>query len=468
MGATLILNGSSSSISDITPAAGWRILNCTANTNTQTVKLICVDDSKGCGHLFQGGAEHTVVRLPNECGTGPFARVAKHWTPANEDVPADHAMPQVHFLQIDTNFRESTSSGTTVAFSLVASTNPVSSSPPSISKRDGNPTSFDESTSGTENISFDKSVELFNTTLTCSANEESTLSIGVEVDVDLTVELTFEIKGTVIPPDVSEFTATTTINGTFDGTLNVDADLTGTLDTGEVVLVTVGLPGLSIPDILTVGPQFVLNAEASATLNLEVEVSIGIHYELDGLTFTVGSSSSSSPGFNPLDSPVQFSLDPSVSAEATLEAHLIPTLGFGISAFDNSATVFVDLDAGLEIDLNATVEGAVTISTGGGSASESAEACIDVSSPISFNVGASGNFFDIISGSTSIEIFEETFEIYQSAATSTTLAPSSSPPSFQDLHIFIRTSIILFSLTTNTNHNNHVDCPRSTADPLHH
>lgn len=96
------------------------------------------------------------------------------------------------------------SSGRSVAFSLVASTDPVTPAP-SIS----NPTSFDESTSGSENIAFDKSVELFNATLTCSANEESTLKIDVEADVDLTVTLTFEIKGTVIPPDVSEFVATT-------------------------------------------------------------------------------------------------------------------------------------------------------------------------------------------------------------------------------------------------------------------
>ena len=58
-------SGSVSSISDITSAAGWHILNCTDGTNSQTIRIACVDESKGCEHIFQGGAEDTIIRLPN-------------------------------------------------------------------------------------------------------------------------------------------------------------------------------------------------------------------------------------------------------------------------------------------------------------------------------------------------------------------------------------------------------------------
>lgn len=59
-----------------------------------------------------------------QCGAGPFARVAKHWiVPANESHSANvtskfrtsnfgrdvGSPPQVHMLQIDTNFNESAS-----------------------------------------------------------------------------------------------------------------------------------------------------------------------------------------------------------------------------------------------------------------------------------------------------------------------------------------------------------------------
>ncbi|KLO12152.1 hypothetical protein SCHPADRAFT_433347 [Schizopora paradoxa] len=476
LGATISINGSSSAISDITPAAGWSILNCTTSTNSQTIQIVCTDESKGCNHLFQNGAEHTIVRLPEDCGAGPFARVAKHSVPANQSLPADVASkvtrrsdgttPQVQLLQIDSNFDASASSGTTVGFSVIASTDPSvagnsSSTPTPIpnsrrrmrdlhrrtdihplgdqylhSKRFSNPTAFNDSKSGSQPITFSRSVELFNDTLSCAGNEheneEITLKIDVEADVDLTASYTFEIAGTVLPPHVSQLTASATIDGTFEAQLSLDADLTGTLSTGEVPLVTVAIPGLSIVDILTIGPAFVLNGEAEATINLDADLTIGIQYQLNDLSFTVGTSSSSSPGFTPLDSPVQYSLTPSITADADLEVHLIPTLSFGVSAFKNSVSVFVDLDAGLEVNLNATVEGDLSGSTdGSASASESAEACIDISSPISFNVGATGDFFGIIDESLNVPIFEKTFDIYQKCikqAASTTLAPGPSTP----------------------------------------
>ncbi|KLO12153.1 hypothetical protein SCHPADRAFT_941424 [Schizopora paradoxa] len=421
MAASLVINGSSSAISDITPAAGWTVLNCSSSTNTQTIQIACTDESKACSHLFQNGAENTIVRLPQGCGAGPFARVAKHSIPANQTLPAkdaakvkrsDGTTPQVQQLQIDTDFNAAASSGQVVGFTVIASTNPDLSIP--------NPTKFSDSKSGSTSISFDKSVTLFTDTLSCAgddnANEDVTLTIGVTGDVDLTASYSFEIAGTVIPPKVSSIGVTVTIDGTFLASLNLDADLTGNLDTGEIALVTVGLPGLSIPDILTIGPEFVLNGEATATLNLNADLTIGVQYELNGLSFTVGSSQSSTPGFAPLDSPVSFSVSPSVTADANLQAHLIPTLSLGVSAFDNSASLFVNLDAGLEVDLNATV-GAVV--SGSGSATETAEACVDISSPISFNVGADGDFFGIIDDSISFPIFTDSFQIYQKCVTQT-------------------------------------------------
>lgn len=46
-------------------------------------------------------------------------------------------------------------------------------------------------------------------------------------------------------------------------------------------------------------------------------------------------------------------------------------------------------------------------------ASESAQACMDLSSPISFNVGATGDFFGLIDDTLSVPIYEKTFDIYQ-------------------------------------------------------
>lgn len=55
-------------ISDVTEAAGWVLLGCGAGNGTgteQDVRMACMSDAQdACAHLTQGGAEGTVVRLP--------------------------------------------------------------------------------------------------------------------------------------------------------------------------------------------------------------------------------------------------------------------------------------------------------------------------------------------------------------------------------------------------------------------
>lgn len=151
------------------------------------------------------------------------------------------------FVYLRYRFTESVFSGQKVAFTLVASTDPdIVAAGPDFSIP--NPTKFSDSKSGSTSVSFDKSVTLFSDTLSCAgddnANEDVTLTVGVDADVDLTATFTFQIAGTVIPPDVNTLLASAgkctdnsydkkwpdhflaVIDGTFEGTLNFDADLT--------------------------------------------------------------------------------------------------------------------------------------------------------------------------------------------------------------------------------------------------
>ncbi|KAF7378215.1 hypothetical protein MSAN_00246200 [Mycena sanguinolenta] len=106
--------GSNTAIGDITEAAGWKILNCSPDVLTQDIRLVCMGETSMCQHLFSGhGAVDTIVRLSEDCGKGPFARVQKSWIPADQSMPADIAarivrrdgsQPQVQALTLDTNF----------------------------------------------------------------------------------------------------------------------------------------------------------------------------------------------------------------------------------------------------------------------------------------------------------------------------------------------------------------------------
>ena len=56
--------GSTKAISDITPAAGWTILECDPNSMAMDIRAVCTGDADSCNHMYQGGAVGTLVRLP--------------------------------------------------------------------------------------------------------------------------------------------------------------------------------------------------------------------------------------------------------------------------------------------------------------------------------------------------------------------------------------------------------------------
>jgi hypothetical protein len=67
-------NGNPNAISDITDAAGWQMVSCDKNKAAQDIKIKCKSTdakSAGCDHLFQNGAEETIVRLPQNVGHRP-------------------------------------------------------------------------------------------------------------------------------------------------------------------------------------------------------------------------------------------------------------------------------------------------------------------------------------------------------------------------------------------------------------
>jgi hypothetical protein len=43
-------------------------------------------DNSGCGHVFIGSAEHTIVQMPSSCGLGPYARVASLTPHTNQSI----------------------------------------------------------------------------------------------------------------------------------------------------------------------------------------------------------------------------------------------------------------------------------------------------------------------------------------------------------------------------------------------
>ncbi|KAL4267541.1 hypothetical protein AB1N83_001025 [Pleurotus pulmonarius] len=133
------IKGSPKAITDITPAAGWIILDCDPHALSQEIRLVCQSDDKAsdesCSHVFgHWGAVDKIVRLPDGCGAGPFARISQAWVAHDQTLPGhvegrvvrrDGIPPVIHSFKVDTNFDEVDSSKVgDINFAFVGLTSP--------------------------------------------------------------------------------------------------------------------------------------------------------------------------------------------------------------------------------------------------------------------------------------------------------------------------------------------------------
>lgn len=412
---TMQIWGSPNAISDVTTAAGWQILNCSATALAQDIRIVCMSNdttAAGCDNLFQGssGAEGKLVRLPENCGQSAFARVAKSYVPDDQTIPANISarfvrrdgngtLPQVHALSLDTNFSAIDAStygvvniaiqganfpGADVNGSLVSTSSRRSSriTSRSLSGFVGNAIDSIKSLNNVNvnktdvlpPISIDKSATLLNKDIKCG-NEDLTLDVGVDGKANALVSVGLAAQGTIVPPDLSDFAITVNMNADIDGSLDLNAGASTTFDTGEIQIIPpIGLPGLDFPGILTLGPSFDVSVEATASLNLAADLNVGIVYNITNVSFDFPDNNNGSSGnFNPGNTPLSLSLTPSVQSTGSLTAHLIPSLNFGIQVLDNvaSATVFVNLDASATMQLSLDASDTITVSSSNSTSTDS-------------------------------------------------------------------------------------------------
>ncbi|KAG6908291.1 hypothetical protein DXG01_005392 [Tephrocybe rancida] len=392
--------GSSDAISDITTAAGWEVIGCSPDKLSQDIRLVCnSDDSKaaGCSHLYEGaGAEGKIVRLPETCGKNAFARVARSWVPDDQSIPSsvagkivrrDGTQPQVKALALDTNFQAVDSSKAGPVNFAVRGANTkgaaadidtstvtpgrrsriygdanierglfsfVGDAIDSIKKLD----TFDVNKSKTlDPFTVDKPFNLLNKQLSCPPITAS-LKIDVNAKANAVATIGLAASGTIVPPKVKDFSVLTSITGDIDGSVTMTATASGTLDSGKLKIFEVGIPGLDFPGVLTLGPTFEVNAQATAGLDIQADMTVGLNYHFDNaqLTFPSNSNKAQSAGT------LKLSVSPSVQATGKVTAHLIPSLNLKVSALGDivNAGIFLNLDASAEMSLS--LEGAAQAS----------------------------------------------------------------------------------------------------------
>ncbi|KAF8896682.1 hypothetical protein BD779DRAFT_1668426 [Infundibulicybe gibba] len=378
---TLKIWGSPISISDITPASGWEIIDCSPDALAQNIRLFCRGRNTaaaGCSHLFYGiRAVGKIVRLPESCGKNAFARVAKAWVSADQSIPAfiaarvpqsDSRRPLVRGLTIDTNFGEVDPSKTgIVTFAIQGATIPGAAgdipAPALESQRRirsilgvlSGLSGFDTNKStALPPLDVDKTFNLLTKTVSCPPITAS-LKIDVGAKAHALASIGIAASGTFIPPKISSFGIISSVTADLEGSIDLVADVSGTFDSGLITLFEVGIPGLDFPGILSIGPNFQINAEAAAVLDLNVDLNVGVNFHVSNaqMRFPPSSSQRSTGAFRLGDIPLKLFVSPSVKATGGVEAHIIPRLNIGINAFGRtvSANAFLNLDASAKMTL---------------------------------------------------------------------------------------------------------------------
>ncbi|KAF7344678.1 hypothetical protein MVEN_01628100 [Mycena venus] len=365
---TMTIWGAEDAISDITTAADWQILGCDPNALSQDIRLVCTSDdpNSSCSHLYaSAGAVNKIVRLPENCGSSAFARIANAWVPEDQSIPAsiakrlvrrDGSTPQVKALTIDTNFDAVDYSKTgpvniAIQGANVPGAGGTISIPPSrrstrISQRSllgfakkavksiaSNAINVKKSVN-LKPLALTKSISLLNKSIKCGAATAS-LKADLAANAHATASVGVAASGTLIPPKLTDFGIITGLTASVDGTLDLTADVAGSIDSGKIPLINVGVPGLDFPGILTVGPSFQVNAEFTGSFDVNLDMQVGIVFNVNNaqLAFPPGTAAApAAKAFSIGDTPLTLSASPEVKATGTVAAHLIPSLNLGISA----------------------------------------------------------------------------------------------------------------------------------------
>ncbi|KAJ8517433.1 hypothetical protein ONZ45_g5373 [Pleurotus djamor] len=391
--SVLKLHASPSALSDITPAAGWVILDCDPHVLEQDVRLVCegdISDSK-CSHVFSdNGPEDKIIRLPESCGSGPFARVVKATVAEDQSVPShfeskiakrDGTAPQVYTFAIDTNFAaaDPTKHGK-VQFAFIGAT------VPGIDLNVAFTDSIWDDVTGWVSKTVHKAGEVIadgskwivehlpnhfevKPTIQATNISISTAPLNWSVPIDMNecpigkVGLTLEsggwiearagvlIAGDILPPSIHELGIFGGVNGEINAKLGIELLIQGGFTVEKNLINDIGMPGFSIPGVITVGPFLSVSGRIQGHVEVNVNVGTELNYVIKDMRLYYPSESANDhagdSGLETKESKLSMSAFAEADARGFLQGTVTPKINIGVSVGGGAATatIFVGADA---------------------------------------------------------------------------------------------------------------------------
>ena len=101
-----------------------------------------------------------------------------------------------------------------------------------------------------------------------------------------------------------------------------------------------------------------------------------------------------------------------MTATAQVAAHLKPRLAFGASIADQTADIYLELDAYAELDLSLTGAASGSVSTTATTASTGAGGCVDILAGLGVNAGADADLLGLFNASDTVSLYDKSFDLF--------------------------------------------------------
>lgn len=271
-------------------------------------------------------------------------------------------------------------------------------------------------------LDINQDFPLFSGSIDCPVNPpqgsfSATLNVDVDTQAHAVITIGLAAVGTVVPPQLSQFSVFAGVDADINAALHVAAQASGQIDSGVKTLFEQGIPGLDFPGIFSLGPTFKVNGEIKGSLNVDVDVTVNLAYTVtkSELVFPPNSNQNTGGDFKPADSRLKLSAASRIDADGNIEGHIIPTVDVGLNFLNGvaQASVFLDLDASAILDLQLDASGNVIGGTGKAVAIKDASAggCVDITGGLNVDAGAQGSFFSFFNEQTKKSLFSKKFEL---------------------------------------------------------
>ncbi|KAL0955768.1 hypothetical protein HGRIS_001983 [Hohenbuehelia grisea] len=389
------LSGSPKSITDITTAAGWVVLDCDPHAMAQEIRLVCKsEETEGCGHLFEHGAVNKVVRLPEACGSGPFARISNVRPANDQSIPAhaeakiarrDNLAPQVYLLNVDTNWAaiDYAKMGD-VNFALVAANHPDLIDANNFATHFGIPKGIGSTLLGAGKSLLGKLTEvklngekslsktwplsekLLDAQKTCDRGS-ATISADISGSVIARAYVGVTIVGQLPAKiDKKKSSVYAGFSGDFEATLALKANLNGQTQKDKIIVQKTPMEKFGTSGLVEVMPSFELSAHTEAKLDINVDASIPLKFKI-GAEYSYPKNKvrdASKDTFTPKAAHLKIEANGEVAGNGLIEGHLQSTVKIDISALGGSikSNMRIGADAWAKLTLDSKGQGAASAS----------------------------------------------------------------------------------------------------------